>query len=104
MGSTTCPTTGSITRKSASVHNSIDQPGSTAAASANGKAAAIKAPMYGTKRSTPARMPHSTALGTADQPQPEPDRDAEGGVHDELDEKQPTKAASGIVERRGRAL
>ena len=50
-------------KKKCRVHNSMDQPGSTATARASGKAAAITAPMYGTKRSTAARMPHRIGLG-----------------------------------------
>jgi hypothetical protein len=53
-GSMTWPISGSTTRKSAAVHNSIDQPGSTAAASVNGNTAEMMAPIYGTKRRTAA--------------------------------------------------
>jgi hypothetical protein len=52
-------------RKRAAVISIIDQPGSTAVATINGRIAATIAPMYGTKRSTIANSPHSGALGTS---------------------------------------
>ena len=50
--------------KSAPVHSNIDQPGSTAIASASGKIAEMTGPMNGTKRNTSAISAHSGALGT----------------------------------------
>src|ERR1700743_1913110 len=44
-GSMTCPTNGSIMKKSAAVQASIDQPGSTATAKTSGNAAEITEPM-----------------------------------------------------------
>ena len=50
--------------KSATVHRSIDQPGSTAIARASGNIEEMTGPMNGTKRKTSAIKPQSGALGT----------------------------------------
>jgi hypothetical protein len=63
-GSITWPAIGSTTKKSAAVERTIDHPVPTAAASISGNIAEITAPIYGTKRSIIANMPHNGALGT----------------------------------------
>ncbi len=62
----------SQTTNSAAVQATIDQPGSTAAASASGRAAEMNAPKYGTNRSRPARIPHRAGIGTPISSRPKP--------------------------------
>ena len=70
--------------KSAAVHSSIDQPGSTAIASASGKIAEMTGPMKGTKRSTSAIKRPKRGVGHADDPKADPNRDRVGHVHHQL--------------------
>ena len=49
---------------SATVHSTMFQPGSTPNANVSGKMAPIIGPTYGTKRSTAASKPHTSAPGT----------------------------------------
>src|SRR5262249_31297902 len=63
-GSMNWPMIGSVTRNKPPVKSVLVQPGSTAKLTAIGKAAAIHAPRYGTKRSSIARIPHRTGFGT----------------------------------------
>ena len=70
----------------------MDQPGSTAVASAMGKNAAMNAPMKGTKRISPARMPHRTGLGTPISQSPMADDRAEAGIEQCLHEKEAAQA------------
>src|ERR1700722_10456528 len=58
------PHDSAVTTESTAGQTAIDQPGSTAAASTIGSAAAIHDPTYGTKRNSAPRMPHSSGLGT----------------------------------------
>jgi hypothetical protein len=64
QGSMTCPAVGSATRNKPAVAIAMLHPGSTAAASAMGKNAAMMLPMKGTKRIRPAKIAQRTALGT----------------------------------------
>ena len=72
IGSTAWPTNSSITMYSAAVQIAIDQPGSTAAASAIGSPAAMNEPIYGTKRSSADSIPQSTGFGTPIKYRPTP--------------------------------
>ena len=100
----TCPAIGSATRNRPATASTMVQPGSTAAAKAMGKNAAMMPPMNGTNRIRPAKIPHSTALGTPMIHKPSGNEHAEAGIEKGLHQKEAAESAAGIIEGRGRAL
>ena len=103
-GSMTWPARGSATMNRAAVGSTMLQPGSTAAASTMGKKAAMIDPTNGTKRMSPARMPHSTAFGTPMSQSPTPMTESEGSVEDGLHQEKAAQSCGCVVQRRRAAL
>ncbi len=95
---------GSTTRNSAAVQSTMDQPGPTAAASTNGKIAAMIAPMYGIKRRTIASMPHKGRARHADQPKARANHNSKCRIEHQLYQEQPAQAPTGVVHCGGGAL
>ena len=88
----------------AAVNPTMVQPGSIAVASAMGKNAAMNAPMKGTNRISPARMPHRTAFGTPISHRPMADDDAEARIEQRLHQKEAAEARRRVIECGGGAL
>ena len=103
-GSTNWPMAVSRTINSRPVSRTMLQPGSTAAASASGNAAEMRAPIYGTNRKTAPTMPQRMGLGTPITISPMRDEDAEDGV-DSRQRKEITAQPEGcVIERLCRAV
>ena len=98
----TCPAIGSATRNKPAVAIAMLHPGSTAAASAIGKNAAMMLPMKGTKRIRPEDCPKD-GIGHADHQQPDGDDEPEASIEKGLHEKEPAErlpaSSSAAVER-----
>ena len=99
----TWPASGSAMMNNAAVAITIDHPGSTAAASKMGKTAAMMPPTKGTNRIKPAKIPHSTALGTP-MSQADANDAAEARIEGGLSEKKSTETLCGIIQGRRAAL